>query len=191
MLKVVPKTQERSASMRRLMIVVALCLVFMSVEVVGAVKANSLAILTHAVHLLTDVAALAISLFMKPLQGLSISAGEVQGSLMFLDSAFGLVVNISMAFLLGDDHGHGQGHGDHHYDHEDHNERHNHGTTVTTHHSHHHEVHCNHGDKHHDIVDVTVPLVKHSSEGEKKPKQQNINVQAIFMFSAIPFRVSE
>lgn len=37
---------------------------------------------------------------MKPLQGLSISAGEVQGSLMFLDSAFGLVVNISMALIV-------------------------------------------------------------------------------------------
>lgn len=78
-------------------------------------------------------------------------------------------------------HGHGHGHGDHHDDHEDHNETHNHGTTVTTHHSHHHEVHCNHGDKHHHIVDVTVPLLKHSSEGEKKPKQQNINVQGAYL----------
>ncbi|KAB2621145.1 metal tolerance protein 1-like [Pyrus ussuriensis x Pyrus communis] len=173
--------RERLASLRRLIIVVALCLVFMSVEVVGGVKANSLAILTDAADLLTDGAAFAISLFMKPLQGLSISAGEVQGSLMFLDSAFGLVVNISMALLLGHDHGHGQGHADHHYDHEDHNETHNHGTTVTTHHSHHHEVHCNHGHKNHHIVDVTVPLLKHSSEGEKKPKQQNINVQGTYL----------
>ncbi|CAN6550174.1 unnamed protein product [Malus baccata var. baccata] len=154
--------QERSASLRRLMIVVALCLVFMSVEVVGGFKANSLAILADEAHLLTDVAAFAISLFMKPLQGLSISAAW---------------------HLLCHDHGHrhGHGHGDHHDDHEDHNETHNHGTTVTTHHCHHHEVHCNHGDKHHHIVDVTVPLLKHSSEGEKKPKQQNINVQGAYL----------
>ncbi|KAH9627001.1 hypothetical protein KSS87_020653, partial [Heliosperma pusillum] len=36
---------ERSASMRKLFIAVALCVVFMSVEVVGGIKANSLAIL--------------------------------------------------------------------------------------------------------------------------------------------------
>ncbi|CAN6727771.1 unnamed protein product [Malus baccata var. baccata] len=132
--------QKRSASLRRLMIVVALCLVFMSVEVVGGFKANSLAILADAAH--------------QHLQFLS-------------------------WHLLCHDHGHG--HGDHHYDHEDHNETHNHGTTVTTHHSDHHEVHCNHGDKHHHIVDVTVPLLKHSSEGEKKPKQQNINVQGAYL----------
>ncbi|KAM0983501.1 hypothetical protein ACFX13_011216 [Malus domestica] len=132
--------QERSASLRRLMIVVALCLVFMSVEVVGGFKANSLAILADAAH--------------QHLQFLS-------------------------WHLLCHDHGHG--HGDHHDHHEDHNETHNHGTTVTTHHSHHHEVHCNHGDKHHHIVDVTVPLLKHSSEGEKKPKQQNINVQGAYL----------
>ncbi|KAM1299684.1 hypothetical protein PS1_011129 [Malus domestica] len=136
--------QERSASLRRLMIVVALCLVFMSVEVVGGFKANSLAILADAAH--------------RHLQFLS-------------------------WHLLCHDHGHGHGHGhgDHHDDHEDHNETHNHGTTVTTHHSHHHEVHCNHGDKHHHIVDVTVPLLKHSSEGEKKPKQQNINAQGAYL----------
>ncbi|KAM1214416.1 hypothetical protein ACFX2I_010958 [Malus domestica] len=136
--------QERSASLRRLMIVVALCLVFMSVEVVGGFKANSLAILADAAH----------------------------QHLQFL----------SWHLLCHDHgHGHGHGHGDHHDDHEDHNETHNHGTTVTTHHSHHHEVHCNHGDKHHHIVDVTVPLLKHSSEGEKKPKQQNINVQGAYL----------
>ncbi|KAL0394911.1 UNVERIFIED_CONTAM: Metal tolerance protein 1 [Sesamum latifolium] len=55
--------QERSASIRKLLIAVVLCIIFMSVEVVGGIKANSLAILTDAAHLLSDVAAFAISLF--------------------------------------------------------------------------------------------------------------------------------
>ncbi|KAL1350291.1 hypothetical protein HN51_014399 [Arachis hypogaea] len=56
-------SEERSASMRKLLIAVVLCVIFMSVEVVGGIKANSLAILTDAAHLLSDVAAFAISLF--------------------------------------------------------------------------------------------------------------------------------
>ncbi|KAH6755013.1 zinc transporter [Perilla frutescens var. hirtella] len=55
--------QERSASMKKLLIAVVLCVVFMSVEVFGGIKANSLAILTDAAHLLSDVASFAISLF--------------------------------------------------------------------------------------------------------------------------------
>ncbi|CAN1855575.1 Metal tolerance protein 1 [Linum perenne] len=39
------------------------------------------------------------------------NTGEVDGFLMFLVAAFGLVVNVIMAFLLGHDHGHGHGHG--------------------------------------------------------------------------------
>ncbi|XLS62706.1 hypothetical protein HN51_016934 [Arachis hypogaea] len=54
---------ERSTSMRKLSIAVGLCFVFMTVEVIGGIKANSLAILTDAAHLLSDVAAFAISLF--------------------------------------------------------------------------------------------------------------------------------
>ncbi|KAL1352957.1 hypothetical protein AAHE18_06G205400 [Arachis hypogaea] len=49
--------------MRKLSIAVGLCFVFMTVEVIGGIKANSLAILTDAAHLLSDVAAFAISLF--------------------------------------------------------------------------------------------------------------------------------
>ncbi|PIN04621.1 Zn2+ transporter [Handroanthus impetiginosus] len=54
---------ERSASIRKLLIALALCITFMCIEVVGGIKANSLAILTDAAHLLSDVAAFAISLF--------------------------------------------------------------------------------------------------------------------------------
>jgi zinc transporter 2 len=44
---------ERSASMRKLLMAVVLCVIFMSVEVAGGIKANSLAILTDAAHLLS------------------------------------------------------------------------------------------------------------------------------------------
>ena len=55
--------EDRSASMCKLFIAMALCIIFMSVEVMGGIKANSLAILTDAAHLLSDVVAFAISLF--------------------------------------------------------------------------------------------------------------------------------
>nr|CCW28718.1 putative Cation_efflux domain containing protein [Arachis duranensis] len=139
-------SEERSASMRKLLIAVVLCVIFMSVEVVGGIKANSLAILTDAAHLVSDVAAFAISLFslwaagwesnprqsygffrieilgaLLSIQLIWLLAGilvyeaiqriisgtrEVNGFLMFLVAAFGLVVNIIMAFLLGHDHNH-------------------------------------------------------------------------------------
>ncbi|KAG2676903.1 hypothetical protein I3843_12G075000 [Carya illinoinensis] len=188
---------ERSASMRKLLIAVILCVIFMSVEVVGGIKANSLAILTDAAHLLSDVAAFAISLFSLWASGweatprqsygffrieilgalVSIQmiwllagilvyeaitriindTGEVQGFLMFVVAAFGLVVNIAMALLLGHDHGHdhghgghGHGHGDHGHGHGGHDEMHNHGLTITTHHHpHHHHHEAKHDDEHH------------------------------------------
>ncbi|KAG6633823.1 hypothetical protein CIPAW_12G075300 [Carya illinoinensis] len=83
--------------------------------------------------------------------------GEVQGFLMFVVAAFGLVVNIAMALLLGHDHGHdhghgghGHGHGDHGHGHGGHDEMHNHGLTITTHHHpHHHHHEAKHDDEHH------------------------------------------
>ncbi|CAN6718385.1 unnamed protein product [Malus baccata var. baccata] len=161
--------QEPSASMRKLLIVVVLCVIFMSVEVVGGIKAHSQAILTDTAHLLSDVAAFAISLFSlwpsgwegshhdlaacwilvyEAIARLINDTGEVMGFLMFLISAFGLLVNIAMALLLGHDHGHDHGHG------------HGHGG-----HGHGHGDH-NHSDK--------------KPEGKKK-KQRNINVQGAYL----------
>ncbi|KAL2237882.1 metal tolerance protein 1 [Sesamum indicum] len=240
-------SQERSASIRKLLIAVVLCIIFMSVEVVGGVKANSLAILTDAAHLLSDVAAFAISLFSLWASGweatprqsygffrieilgalVSIQmiwlltgilvyeaivriihdTGEVQGFLMFLVSAFGLLVNVIMAILLGHDHGHGHGHGHghahghghghglgHDHAHEDHDHGsdeehvHSHGVSVTRHH-HHFQGHPIH-DEHHHIHDggPSEPLLNRSSEGDtklkgeqKKKKQRNINVQGAYL----------
>ncbi|XP_039051530.1 metal tolerance protein 1-like [Hibiscus syriacus] len=223
--------EERSASMRKLFIAVALCIIFMSVEVVGGIKANSLAILTDAAHLLSDVAAFAISLFslwaagwetnrrqsygffrieilgalvsiqmIWLLAGILVyeaivrlinDTGEVYGFLMFVVAAFGLVVNIIMALLLGHDHGHG-----HDHCHSDHS----HGVSITTHHHeghatgehhhrpeehsktehhHHHDgtEHTKHEGHHHVHKEQTEPLL----DKPKKKKWMNINVQGAYL----------
>lgn len=228
--------QERSASMRKLLIAVVLCVVFMSVEVAGGIKANSLAILTDAAHLLSDVASFAISLFSlwaagweaTPRQsygffrieilGALVSiqliwlltgilvyeaivrlvqeTGEVQGFLMFLVSAFGLLVNIIMAVLLGHDHGHGHSH-DHGHGH-GHSHDHGHGHSHSHSHDHGHHGHEDHDhdhgseDDHTHTHGVTVtrydrseqgsePLLNKTEGGPKNKKPQNINIQGAYL----------
>ncbi|XVE73620.1 hypothetical protein DITRI_Ditri11bG0133400 [Diplodiscus trichospermus] len=230
--------EERLASMRKLFIAVALCIIFMSVEVVGGIKANSLAILTDAAHLLSDVAAFAISLFslwaagweatprqsygffrieilgalvsiqlIWLLAGILVyeaifrlinNTGEVNGFLMFLVAAFGLVVNIIMAILLGHDHGHGHSHGDH-----GHGIGHSHGVSITArrhherhstgeHQHHHHEEHSEtehhhyHDDEklakdehHHDQEDHSKLLL--DKPKDKPKKRRNINIQGAYL----------
>lgn len=240
---------ERSASMRKLLIAVVLCVIFMTVEVIGGIKANSLAILTDAAHLLSDVAAFAISLFSlwaagwesTPRQsygflrieilGALVSiqliwllagilvyeavvriineTGDVDGFLMFVVSAFGLVVNIIMALVLGHDHGHGHGHGhahghSHGHGHDNgHSHKHGHGhdhgqESIERSHSHthshgvivtasprHKEEEYQHTDEH----DHVEPLLGNSSDdnehkqkgGHKKKKKRNINVQGAYL----------
>ncbi|KAI3877149.1 hypothetical protein MKX03_010416 [Papaver bracteatum] len=160
--------KERAAAMKKLWISIALCVVFMTVEIVGGLKANILAILTDAAHLLSDWASSweanprqSYGFFRIEILGTLISiqmiwilagilvyeaivrmindTGEVQGFLMFLVSAFGFVVNIVMAVLLGHDHGKvgGQGH-----DHGEHGHGHNHSHEVHDPHAH------SHGDDH-------------------------------------------
>ncbi|CAN6873227.1 unnamed protein product [Brassica oleracea var. botrytis] len=160
---------DRKAAMKKLLVAVALCSLFIVVEVIGGIKANSLAILTDAAHLFLDVTAFGISLFSLWASGweatprksygffrievlgalvsvqmiwllagflvyeaiarLHNGGGEVQGSLMFGISAFGLMVNLAMAFLLGHSHdghshgGHSHGHG---HDHENQHDHHHH-----------------------------------------------------------------
>ncbi|WJX86701.1 Metal tolerance protein 1 [Trifolium repens] len=223
-------SKERSTSMRKLLVAVILCVIFMTVELVGGIKANSLAILTDAAHLLSDVAAFAISLFSlwaagweatprqsygfyrieilgalvsiqliwlltgiivyQAIDRLVTGSQDVDGFLMFLVAAFGLVVNIIMAVLLGHDHGHGHGH-DHGHGHHGHS----HGLTVSTHdltkdehhhhthdhgHSTHHHDENNSKDAHHHGHDgVTEPLLSESKD--KSKKKRNINVQGAYL----------
>lgn len=217
--------QERSASIRKLLIAVGLCIVFMIVEIVGGIKANSLAILTDAAHLLSDVAAFAISLFSlwaagweaNPKQSygfyrieilgalvsiqliwllagilvyeavvrLMQDTGEVKGFLMFLVSAFGLVVNIIMAILLGHDHGHGHGHAhdhdhDHNNDHDhDHGDDNDHKHDHSNEHGHDHDHVSKDDTPHDDAGDPNEPLIK--SKQERSKKQRNINVQGAYL----------
>src|SRR5262245_1284627 len=58
-----PQERNRKASQRLLFIVLILTFAYMLAEVVGGYLANSLALLSDAGHMLTDVAALALSLF--------------------------------------------------------------------------------------------------------------------------------
>ncbi|KAL4565100.1 hypothetical protein LXL04_029184 [Taraxacum kok-saghyz] len=178
------EAKERSASMWKLWCGVILCVIFMSVEVVGGIKANSLAILTDAAHLLSDVAAFAISIFSvwasgweatprqsygffrieilgtlvsiqiiwlltgilvyEAIERLLYGTVEVQGSLMFGISAFGVTTH------------------DHHHGHDD---------------DHHH-----HGSGHGHGHDQNQPLLKtYSSQETKEKKRGNINVQGAYL----------
>ncbi|MCL7043202.1 hypothetical protein MKW94_000420 [Papaver nudicaule] len=221
--------KERATAMRKLWIAIAMCVVFMSVEIAGGIKANSLAILTDAAHLLSDVAAFGISLFSlwassweaNPRQsygffrieilGTLVSiqmiwllagilvyeaiariindTGEVQGFLMFLVSAFGLVVNLVMAVLLGHDHGHGghghdHGHGGHGHDHGTHGHDHAHSNDA---HGHSHSNDHKHEHNHAHESDHLEPLLKASEDGHtklvvgKEKKRRNINVQGAYL----------
>ncbi|KAK3429590.1 hypothetical protein EUGRSUZ_E01089 [Eucalyptus grandis] len=232
--------RERSTSMKKFLIAVVLCIIFMSVEVVGGIEANSLAILTDAAHLLSDVAAFAISLFslwassweatprqsygffrieilgaLVSIQIIWLLAGilvyeaierlingttEVHGFLMFIIAAFGLLVNIAMALLLGHNHSHGHrhshGHDDAHehsahaHSNEDHGDLHTHGLTIRKHDHHHHgEDSKEHPDQHHDHeTGQTEPLLQTCSEAEgnskpgtKEKKQRNVNIQGAYL----------
>ena len=55
--------QNKSKEMKALKFCIVLCLVFMVVELIGGYVAHSLAIMTDAAHLLTDVGALLLSYF--------------------------------------------------------------------------------------------------------------------------------
>ena len=92
------EAKERSASMRKLLIVVILCVIFMSIEVAGGIKANSLAILTDAAHLLSDVAAFAISLFSLWATGWEANPRQSYG--FFRVEILGALVSIQMIWLL-------------------------------------------------------------------------------------------
>ncbi|KAL7224563.1 hypothetical protein ACSBR1_025932 [Camellia fascicularis] len=56
-------SNQRSKSIVKLCGLIIFYIIIMAVEVVGGIKANSLAILTDAAHLLTDIAGISLSLF--------------------------------------------------------------------------------------------------------------------------------
>ncbi|KAI3812874.1 hypothetical protein L1987_17587 [Smallanthus sonchifolius] len=92
------EAKERSASMWKLWGGVILCFIFMGVEVFGGIKANSLAILTDAAHLLSDVAAFAISLFSVWASGWEATPRQSYG--FFRIEILGTLVSIQIIWLL-------------------------------------------------------------------------------------------
>ncbi|KAI3783770.1 hypothetical protein L1987_42856 [Smallanthus sonchifolius] len=92
------EANQRSASMWKLWGGVIFCFIFMGVEVFGGVKANSLAILTDAAHLLSDVAAFAISLFSVWASGWEATPRQSYG--FFRIEILGTLVSIQIIWLL-------------------------------------------------------------------------------------------
>ncbi|KAJ7963411.1 Metal tolerance 1-like protein [Quillaja saponaria] len=90
--------KERSTSMRKLLVAVVLCVIFMSIELAGGIKANSLAILTDAAHLLSDVAAFAISLFSLWAAGWEATPRQSYG--FFRVEILGALVSIQLIWLI-------------------------------------------------------------------------------------------
>ncbi|KAI3801487.1 hypothetical protein L1987_29592 [Smallanthus sonchifolius] len=83
-------TEQRSKSATKLWGLMFFYLIVMAVEIVGGLKANSLAVLTDAAHLLTDIGGFSISLFTvwisgwdtTPHQSFGFSRIEVLGALL-------------------------------------------------------------------------------------------------------------
>nr|XP_043640236.1 metal tolerance protein 1-like [Erigeron canadensis]XP_043640237.1 metal tolerance protein 1-like [Erigeron canadensis] len=92
------EARERSASMWKLWGGVILCFLFMGVEVFGGIRAHSLAILTDAAHLLSDVAAFAISLFSVWASGWEATPRQSYG--FFRIEILGTLVSIQIIWLL-------------------------------------------------------------------------------------------
>nr|WLQ25300.1 solute carrier family 30 member 4 [Ctenopharyngodon idella] len=129
------ESDKRRKVMRKLGFAAALYFLFMIGELIGGYVANSLAIMTDALHMLTDligiiVSLLALWLSAKPPTyrftfGLHRLAAQrtihqdftIDGDVMLITAAVGVAVNLLMGFLLnqsGHLHSHGHGHGHSH-----------------------------------------------------------------------------
>src|ERR1700693_15738 len=92
-----------STARRRLLIVLAITALFFAAELIGGYYANSLALMTDAVHVLTDIVALSLSLL-----ALWISARPASGAKTFgylraeiLGALFnGLLLWVAVGFVL-------------------------------------------------------------------------------------------
>ncbi|CAM6092528.1 unnamed protein product [Calypogeia fissa] len=90
--------EQRSKDMKKLSRAVAFCVTFMVLEVVGGIKAGSLAILTDAAHLLSDVASFAISLFAMWAGGWEANLRQTYG--FFRLEILGALVSIQIIWLI-------------------------------------------------------------------------------------------
>ena len=98
----------RSANARRLAIVLGLVLVYIVAEVIGGLLTNSLALLADAGHMLSDAAALGLSLFAlwiarrpaSPKHSYGFYRAEILVALVMLIATGGLAVNLVSLWLL-------------------------------------------------------------------------------------------
>ncbi|KAG6790730.1 hypothetical protein POTOM_006895 [Populus tomentosa] len=193
--------KERGASMKKLGWAVGLCLVFMGVEIAGGIKANSLAILTDAAHLLSDVAAFAISLFSIWASGWEATPRRTYG--YFRIEILGALISIQMIWLLAGIlvyeaivrliHDTGEVKGALMFAVAAVGLLVNIGMALfgATHHNHHHhEGSSENNDEHHHTheADLAEPLLSTHTEvdnktkgGSKQKKQRNINVQGAYL----------
>lgn len=88
----------RSSDSKKLGIAVVLCLIFIAVEVTGGLISHSLAVLTDAAHLLSDVAGFAISLF--AIWAASWEATPRQSYGFFRLEILGALLSIQLIWLL-------------------------------------------------------------------------------------------
>ncbi|XP_058099449.1 metal tolerance protein 1-like [Magnolia sinica] len=90
--------EERNRSAKKVLGVIVLCLLFMVVEIIGGVKANSLAVLTDAAHLLMDVAGFAISLFTIWASGWDATPRQSYG--FFRIEVLGALLSMQLIWLI-------------------------------------------------------------------------------------------
>ncbi|CAG9320224.1 SLC30A2 [Blepharisma stoltei] len=101
--KILIRRNNKTASLKKLYVVSAICTLFMISEVIGGVLANSLAILTDAAHMLSDLLGFGISVFSLLLAARPASRtmsfgyhrAEVIGALMSI-----ILILILTSFLL-------------------------------------------------------------------------------------------
>lgn len=89
---------HRALASQKLVKAVVFCLIFMGLEVAGGILSNSLAILTDAAHLLSDIAGFAISLF--AIWAASWEATPNQSFGFYRLEILGALVSIQLIWLL-------------------------------------------------------------------------------------------
>ncbi|XP_038693655.1 metal tolerance protein B-like [Tripterygium wilfordii] len=92
------ESEERSKSATKISVLIIFYLMVMMVEIVGGLKANSLAVITDAVHLLTDVFGFAISLFTVWASGWEATSDQSFGYSRL--EVFGSLISVQLIWLI-------------------------------------------------------------------------------------------
>jgi len=119
-----------------------------------------------------------------------VPGGTVDGKIMTITAAIGVVVNVILAFILGHDHHHGHhhshshDHGHHHSQgHDDHDDSHSHDHGHDHDHSHDHDHHHNDHEENHNEESQLLPENPRSNN-ENEPTSsldENLNLKAAYL----------